>query len=251
MNLKEKIKSFRNSDHLFIRMIYFILKPFWRIRRFSTDSYYRSVVITGLRSRNKYYQRSSFTKTDRYPLVFAACTHYLRSISQPHVLSFGCATGEEAATLGKYMPVAMITGADVNEWCIRTCRDRYKDHRFRFFNRHSDEFNNCGGFDAIFCMAVFQHTTNRLNKANETASNITFSQFEEELKVLDARLNNGGLLVIDNCDFSFTDTAIAVYYKPLAFPDNLIVRARPLFDRNNRKISETQHICRVFVKDGK
>ncbi len=252
MNLKDKIKSLRNSEHYRIRLIYYFLKPFWLAMRFITDAYYRSVIITGLRSGNKYYQRSSFTKTDRYPVVFAACAHYLQSNSHPHVLSFGCATGEEAATLGKYLPGAMIVGTDINEWCIRTCRNSYNDNkRFRFFNRHSDEFKNCGGFDAIFCMAVFQNTANRLNKNNETAKYLTFSQFEEELKALDAKLNNGGLLVTDNCDFSFTDTAIAVHYKPLVFPDNLIERDRPLFDRNNRKIAETQHIYRVFVKDGK
>ncbi len=199
----------------------------------------------------KYYQRSSFTMPDRYPLVFAACAQYLQAIAHPRLLSFGCATGEEAATLGKYMPDAEITGTDVNEWCIKACKNKYSDSRFVFLLRDSDVYNKCSGFDAIFCMAVFQHTANRLNKNNETARGLTFSQFEEEINILDTKLNPGGLLVIDNCDFSFEDTSVARQYKPLEFINNRISRARPLFDPNNRKIAETQNNYRVFVKEGK
>ena len=97
-------------------------------------------------------------------------------------------------------------------------------------------------------MAVFQRTENRLRPDNAVAEGFTFERFEAELTTLDKKLKTGGLLIIDNTDFSFTDTQSASHYTPLDFEKNRIMRRRPLFDRNNTKISETQNNYRVFIK---
>ena len=36
------------------------------------------------------------------------------SIEHPKILSFGCSTGEEVATLSKYIPHGSIVGVDIN-----------------------------------------------------------------------------------------------------------------------------------------
>jgi hypothetical protein len=77
---------------------------------------------------------------------------------------------------------------------------------------------------------------------------IRFEQFEHEIQILDSKLKPGGLLIIDHADFSFADTQCGHAYDSLPFEGNFATRARPLFDRNNKKISDEQHIFRAFVK---
>lgn len=250
MILKDKIKKFRYSEHLPLRVIYYCLKPFWQIRRFFTDAHFRSALLTNWKFSNKYYQQSVFTKAGRYPRVFAACAKYLNNRPTLRILSFGCSTGEEVATIGAYLPHAVVTGVDVNEWCIKQCKKKHTQNRFIFLHRFSPEFTAASDFDAIFCMAVFQRTENRLRENNNIAQGFTFRQFEAEIIMLDAKLKPGGLFVIDNSDFSFTDTVCAAHYQPLDFVNNKIVRSRPLFDRNDKKTADSQNNFRVFVKDG-
>ena len=58
----------------------------------------------------------------------------------------------------------------------------------------------------------------------------------------------GEYILAVHSDFSFTDTACAINYTPLPFEKNLVERNRPLFDRNNRKVAESQNNYRVFVR---
>ncbi len=133
MNLKENIKQLGHSDHAVIRMIYRILKLIWFGLRLCTDGKMRSETFSGVFSRNVH-QRVTFTATNRYPLVFQKCAEYLkeRNIPGPKILSFGCSTGEEVFTLGKYLPQATIIGTDINSWCIRRCRKVNQNANFSF-----------------------------------------------------------------------------------------------------------------------
>ncbi len=97
-------------------------------------------------------------------------------------------------------------------------------------------------------MAVFQRTENRTRKDNRVARGHTFSQFESEIRILDSKLKVGGLFIIDHADFSFGDTACAGNYRPIGFEHNRLVRARPLYDRDNRKVTDQQDNNRVFEK---
>ena len=138
---------------------------------------------------------------------------------------------------------------DINRWCLKQCRKKNKNPNYSFYHRLSKEFEVASGFDAIFCMAVFQRTENRTNSDNSIAVGFRFDQFEQEVNLLDGKLKSGGLLIIDQSDFSFTDTVCSEKYTPLvSFECNRIVRNRPLFDRNNRKVAESQNSYRVFVK---
>lgn len=249
MSLKEKIKQLSASKYFPLRLIYYSLKPCWWLLRLFKDSRYRSEMVTRLKYGKQYHQGSVFTVPERYPHLFAAAANYLGTVHKPAILSFGCSTGEEVFTLSKYLPGALITGVDINEWCIKQCKKKYPDNNFFFCHRLSPEFTAAGNFDAIFCMAVFQRTGNRLNKDNSIAMGFTFRQFEDEIMLLNDKLKPGGLLVIDNADFCFTDTLCAAHYTPLSFENNQAVRHRPLFDKNNKKIAETQDNYRVFVKN--
>ena len=250
MNFKNNIKKLGHSDNSFIRMIYWILKFVWFCFRLCMNGRIRAETFAGLFSGNSVHQLVTFTATNRYPLIFQKCAEYFveTNISDPKILSFGCSTGEEVFTLGKYLPHATIIGVDTNSWCIRECVKANQNSNYSFFNRNSASFEHSGDFDAIFCMAVFQRSENRTSKDNRIARGHTFSQFESEIKVLDGKLKVGGLFIIDHADFSFADTACAYSYKPLGFEKNQMVRIRPLYDRTNRKVTDQQENYRVFEK---
>lgn len=249
MSVKEKITGFKQSKWLAVRLIYGTLSVLRSMVRFATDGKYRAGLFAQKRYSDNYHQRSVYTYANRYPLLFEACKRYLVAKRQPRVLSFGCATGEEVFTLGEYLPDAMITGVDINEWCISECNKKKDDGRFVFVHRYSQIFEREGNFDAIFCMAVFQQTENRMNDDNSVSAGLTFKQFEKEIMMLDEKLSAGGLLVIDHSDFSFVDTACSRYYTPLDFEGNKMHRKRPQYGRDNMKVSDTQDNYRVFIKN--
>ncbi|MEI6137639.1 MAG: class I SAM-dependent methyltransferase [Mariniphaga sp.] len=212
----------------------------------------RSETFVGSFSRNNLHQRATFTINNRYPLVFEKCTEYFSSRNNiyPKILSFGCSTGEEVFSLGEYFPQAKIIGVDINSWCIRQCKKMSRNSNFSFYNRISRTFEILTDFDAIFCMAVFQRTENRTSSDNNIVKGHTFEQFESEIKILDQKLKVGGLFVIDHSDFSFADTSCAIYYKPLSFEKNQLLRRRPLYNIRNQKIADEQTNFRVFEKVG-
>lgn len=248
MRLKEKIKQFKHSENIFLKTAFYTLKPFWMAVKLSTDARLRAEFLAKIKSNKYHYQVSTFTKEDRYPFLFRYCAQYLQQFVAPKILSFGCSTGEEVRTLGRYLPNAFIIGIDINKWCIKQCNKNNRKTNFFFYHRLSKEFKTLDSLDAVFCMAVFQRTENRTNKNNTTASGFNFELFEKELILLDSKLKVGGLLIIDHADFSFMDTVIAERYMPSEFEQNLLLRNRPLFNRDNIKISDVTFMCRVFVK---
>jgi len=228
--------------------MYQCLRRCWLGVKFFSDGRLRYETLTKLRFGDQIHQQSTFTKFNRYPLLFKECADYLSSISNPNILSFGCSTGEEINSIGQYLPNANIMGVDINKWCLKQGRKKYKNQKFSFVHRFSDEFKNASGFDAIFCMAVFQRTENRTNSNNFTEHGFVFEQFENEISILDKKLKHGGLLIIDHSDFSFLETFSSNQYLPLNFEKNQIERKRPLFDRYNNKVTDAHYSFRVFVK---
>jgi len=249
MLLKEKIKQFKYSDNPFKKQIFYVLKPCWIILKLLTDARLRSEFLGKLKNNKQHYQISTFTKSNRYPLLFEQAKLYLQNIASPKILSFGCSTGEEVTTLAEYMPNATLIGVDINQWCIKQCIKNNKLTNQQFYHRFSREFESLTGFDAIFCMAVFQRPENRLNINNQVAVGFSFETFEKEIEILDAKLKPGGLMIIDNADFSFQDTKIADGYTPLQFERNQLLRNRPLFGPNHQKIAEKTFLYRVFKKN--
>lgn len=248
MRLKEQLKQWQHSDVAAKRWVHYVAKASWRVVQFVSVPEIRSQRIVGWRYRNRCFQRSTFTSVNRYPVIFEQCKLYLANNPQPRILSFGCSTGEEVFSLADYLPQARIVGVDINNWCIRQCNQRKQSNNHSFCLRYSREFEEAGEFDAIFCMAVFQRTENRTSPRNEVSVNFRFEEFEREIGVLDTKLKHHGLLIIDHADFNFVDTVHCSQYKMLEFEHNSVLYNRPLFDKNNRKISDTQCLHRVFMK---
>ena len=246
--IRERIERLKDSNVIAYCLAYKGICFFMRLLRFLRDPAYRSIVFTGLRFGQNYHQRDIATAPNRYPLLFQACAEYLTTIHNPKILSFGCSTGEEVQSISQYILGAKVVGVDINKWCIRQCNRNNTNPDAKFIHRVSQEFSLETGFDAIFCMALFQRTENRSNKSNRVAQGFVFEQFEREVTLLDGKLNPGGLMIIDHSDFSFTDVGCAAKYIPLDFKQNQLVRNRPLFDPNNQKIAEVQNNYRVFVK---
>lgn len=247
MSIKEKVNILKSSRNPFLRFTFLLLKLCWHTTKLLISRPYRSFYLTKWKFGANYYQRSFFTLTNRYPELFRQCQLYFENAVTPKILSFGCSTGEEVFTIGEYLPNALVFGVDINTWCIKQCKKKYKNPRFIFNHSLAKEFDKSGDFDAIFCLAVFQRTENRID-ISEKAQGLTFEQFENQIAILDEKLKPDGLFIIDHADFSFFDTNCAKNYKPLNFESNAMRRNRPLFDKQNNKIAETQMQFRIFVK---
>ncbi|MBS1519597.1 MAG: methyltransferase domain-containing protein [Bacteroidetes bacterium] len=245
MTLKEKLKRLALKNPAF-NIIYRVSAKCNSFRLILTSARARSEFFTRRKYKENHFQKSTYTVKNRSPLVFEECEKYLQAILYPKLLSFGCSTGEEAFTLAEYMPDAIIRGVDINKWCIKKCIRKNRSEKLHFYHRLSEEFNTDSGFDAIFCIAVFQRDENRV--FDQITSGFTFQQFEKEITLLDTKLKPGGLFIIHHSNFNFADTKIADHYTPLPFKGNKKLLQRPLFDQNNSKISDITECYRVFVK---
>lgn len=250
MSLKETLRHRRWQPGTW-QLLYRILWGVFNGLRFLGQPGYRARQLTAWRYAADQHQPSTFTLPDRYPDLFGYLRQHLSHCPRPRLLSFGCSTGEEVATLGTYLPQANIMGADINHWCLGQARRRWSGQlQYDFVHSRSAAFEHATDFDAICCLAVFQHPHNRHDLAR-TSSAYPFAQFEAQLRRLDQKLKPGGLLLIDHCDFNFLDVApvLRTGYRPAPWPDNLVRRDRPIFNRHNQKVA-SQHIAfRVFIKE--
>jgi Methyltransferase domain len=144
------------------------------------------------------HQGPNKTSLDRYPEIFAAAAAALPNAQ--NVLSFGCSTGEECVTLANYFPGAMIVGADINPLNLLKAR-KHRSDRIRFVYASGRILSSFGGFDAVFCMAVL-----RTPKRKKIAEHYPFARFEERALFLESLVKPGGLLVIHNATYRFSDT---------------------------------------------
>lgn len=211
-------------------------------------SSYREQAISRILYKKYFHQTSHYTTTNRYPDLFSICRDYFRDKPAPKILSFGCSTGEEVFSLGEYMPEATIIGVDLNWWCIKKCKEKDPKKKYLFIHSLSEEYQRQKDFDAIFCLAVFQHPENRNSENNSYSSRYSFEKFENQIIDLDRRLKKGGLLFIDQCDFNFLETSLAKNYFPLQVNNNLFERDRPLFNKQDQKIENSSELYRVFIK---
>lgn len=264
--MKERIKSYRQSRDIIKRSLYLSLYSGVRIFFFIRNI---AVILGNKKSRNDvirpfftkrkakhYYQEYTDTAENRYPDLFTIARKYLgakcdipNNFEQFRILSYGCSTGEEVKSLNDFLPNARIIGTDINLWCIKQARKKFRNKNFRFIQNISDidEITGDEEYDAIFALAVLQHTINRSAK-NDIARKFLFQNFEHEVNKFDNILKPGGLLVIDNTDFDFLDTNIARHYKPLDVQENKRKTGRPVFTTNNKKKSDDVILYRVFVK---
>jgi 2-polyprenyl-3-methyl-5-hydroxy-6-metoxy-1,4-benzoquinol methylase len=153
------------------------------------------------------HQGPNKTSLNRYPEIFAAAAALLPSALR--ILSFGCSTGEECVTLASYFPTALIIGTDINALNLWKAR-KHRSERIRFVYTIDRLLASFGGFDAVFCMAVL-----RTHKRKKIAEHYPFRRFEERALFLESLVRPGGLLVIHNSTYRFSDTAHRATYETI------------------------------------
>jgi 2-polyprenyl-3-methyl-5-hydroxy-6-metoxy-1,4-benzoquinol methylase len=142
------------------------------------------------------HQLPNLTALNRYPEIFAAA-----AAAAPRaklVLSFGCSTGEECVTLADYFPTAQIIGADINPVNLLRAR-KHRNNRIRFVYARDRSLSNFGGFDVVFCMAVLRTAKKHVDQ------HYPFDRFVERARFLESLVKRGGLLVIHNAAYRFSD----------------------------------------------
>jgi SAM-dependent methyltransferase len=193
------------------------------------------------------------TLPDRYPEVFAFVRAEIGDAPQVRLLSFGCSTGDEVASLRHYFPRARIRGIDISRGNIRECRKRddlANVPDVDFVQAGSVEGEPPSHYDAIFCMAVLRHGGLAGRAPGSCAHLISFQAFERTVTELSECLKPGGLFVIEHSNFRFADTTVSMAF------DCIRRRTRtgretegtPLFGSDNLVLPPQDHIGTVFRK---
>jgi len=193
------------------------------------------------------------TLPDRYPEVFAFVRAQIGDDARVRLLSFGCSTGDEVATLRHYFPSATIRGVDISRGNIRECKrrsDLANDSHIDFVQAGSAKGEPRSHYDAIFCMAVFRHGGLVARARQSCADVITFQAYERTVAELSECLKPAGLLVIEHSNFRFTDTAASVAFDCLGSRPRTDQErgGTPLFGPDNSALPSQDQIGTVFRK---
>lgn len=185
------------------------LTLFWKtldIGKLLRDPVYRASRWLYLTSPNEQQQVTTYTELNRYPLIFEGAREALAERAGPlRLLSYGCSTGEEVASLRSVFPEAEIVGADINPAALEQARDNHSGPRTRFVSSRSQELEGLGPFDAIFCMAVLQRFPSVVAELDSLADMYPFEQFSTEVGRLHGLVTEGGLLVLHLTHYRFAD----------------------------------------------
>lgn len=189
------------------------------------------------------HQISNATNYNRYPIIFKECVKYFKD-KNPKILSFGCSDGREVKTLKElYFKDSFIDGVDISPKMIDECKELCLDESINFYN--SNEFQK-GKYDLIFCMSVLCRWP-QTRELEDCSTEYTFNQFEEQVLELNEMLEKGGLLVIYNSNFIFTDTVLKNDY--LVLESNKLKESGFVnkFNKNNMLINENYKYS-IFIK---
>lgn len=219
-------------------------------KSFLTQKQARAVVFTKLFRGKDLHQSTPATGMNRFPVIFSGCRDYFQGNPMIRILSFGCSTGEEVFTLRQYFPDATIVGAEINPHSLEICRQKPRDENMVFIESTPENIQKNGPYDAIFCMAVFQRTPQRIAEKGITDLKriYPFSKFEREIAALDKTLKPSGLMVVHFSQYDFMETAASKHYR--AWGDfHQDGYSSPIFDKESRRITEYTRRSSVFVKD--
>ena len=239
--LKAPLRRFR---------VYRALRFAWHC---ATDRTFRRDQIMRVRRPGNLFQYRSVTRADRYPGIFAFVREQLKEVREPRLLSFGCATGEEVFSLRTYFPGAAIKGVDINAGNIAVGRARLRDlesavaAKIEFAVQDSADGETPESYDAVFCLAVFQHQSLQDPTIASCEDYIRFEAFERTLAGLARCLKPGGWLAIRHADFRFADTKVSAGFRAvMSIPP--VGTPHPRFDRNNRRLPDEHDAEVVFQK---
>jgi hypothetical protein len=191
-------------------------------------------------------QLLNHTALDRYPSVFAAAAANAPpppTRGRRTILSYGCSTGEEAATLAdKYFPDDVVVGLDVYEPALVVARERHPNDRIIYDDSTPETLAKYGPFDCILAMSVLCRwpATFELEDCSKVYS---FGEFEAAIEALDRELKPSGILTVYNSNFSFLDTPMAERYEVLSGPGIWKNGFVHRFDRQHRRVRTITSDC--------
>ncbi|WP_095012936.1 class I SAM-dependent methyltransferase [Tsuneonella mangrovi] len=185
---------------------------------------------------------------DRYPALFDRLARELGSLSEPRILSFGCAGGEEVRALRKRLPRAHITGIDVNPRAVARARRMDRNPRSRYLL--ADRPLQGETFDSILALSVFRHGTLERETPDSCADVLPFARVAEVLSALDEALRPGGWLAFGHAQFRLADVPATVRFTcETRFPDELAV-STVLYGPDDRLIEGATDSGGLYRKPG-
>ena len=174
----------------------------WKLRRTFREAL--PALIPGI------HQLSAKTAFNRYPQIFARAARIAPNARR--ILSFGCSTGEECATLKMYFPRAEIIGTDVNPLSLLKARWRCRSSKsINFVYANDPVLTASGPFDVICCLTVLRDT--RLDTETSIRETYPFERFDERVTFLNSLLRPGGLLVFHGNMYRFRDSSVVNEYE--------------------------------------
>ena len=181
------------------------------------------------------FQPFARTRLDRYPVTFRFVQRALGADGRVHLLSFGCSTGEEMASLRRYFPNGVIKGIDINPAHIAAAR-RQADADMSFTVASSTAAEPDESYDAIFCMAVLRHGDLARPGVTRCDHLLRFEDFAVAVADFARCLKPGGLLVVRHSNFRLCDAPAGARFEaalqaplrsalqtPIFGPDNALM----------------------------
>lgn len=223
-----------------------------RLATHAHDPRARNLALLALERPTGLFQPEPTTALNRYPRLFRFVRDRLGDAPGVNILSFGCATGEEALSLRAYFPRAWIKGIDINGRNIAECRKKLEhesDPNLVFEVANSAAGEPDSRYDAIFAMAVFRH--GNLCSAPERCDHlIRFVEFERSVAELARCLKPGGLLVFRHAHFRFSDTCVSRGFRQIFQAPKISGVKLPIYGTQDRLAPETPPDDGVFEKFG-
>ncbi|WP_413203947.1 class I SAM-dependent methyltransferase [Rhodospirillum sp. A1_3_36] len=213
------------------------LRLLWRALRHSKD---RETILLRLRSPPGLFQPDGHTTCDRYPICFKVVCTELKDQKNPRLLSFGCSTGEEVFSLARLLTDATVRGLDINRRAVDKARlstpPIWAD-RISFAVASSTKAEPSETYDAVLAMAVFRHCDLQGLHPQRCDHRIRFADFAQSIEDLARCIKPGGLLVLRNSHFRFSDTATFHLFQPvLTLARVQTTPPNPIYGPDNRLI---------------
>ncbi|UCD50490.1 MAG: methyltransferase domain-containing protein [Phycisphaerales bacterium] len=200
-------------------------------------------------SADEFDQIETTTAYNRYPELFDSVRTLIspRDTAEIRILSYGCSTGQECWTLRDYFPNAHIIGLDINERSLRTARAENTDAKIEFFRSTPENLVDHGPYDLIFALSVLCRWP-ETQFVNDASRLYPFEKFDETIALFDVSLSRGGLMVILNANYHFSDTQVSGRYEPLVGIGLSQHECVHKFSTNNQKLREGAPIEWIFKK---
>lgn len=128
------------------------------------------------------------------------------------ILSFGCSIGDEVGSIRAFFPEARIFGCEADSRLLEIARLTFQhDRDVTIFSSTFEHIADHGPYDLIVASAVLCRNPAPANYG----ATFSFAQFEDVLGRFDQSLSVGGLLILSNAGYRFSDSDLSTNYRPL------------------------------------